>query len=207
MTTHTECVNVKQVYEQIAPHFNSTRTYKWSWVSEFLDSLKTNSLVYDLGCGNGRNMSHQNLHFIGVDNCENFLSICRTKQLDTLYANIVSIPLKDESADAIICIAVLHHLSNYENRLLAFQEIKRLTRPGGKILLSVWSINQPGKTRRRFSRHGHHIVSWNSFGKIYERYYYIFELGEVKNLAEKTGLVLLDHKYDCGNEIFIFTRI
>ena len=207
MTTCIEDAHVKQVYEQIAPHFNNTRTYKWSWISEFLDSIKTNSLVYDLGCGNGRNMSHQNLHFIGVDNCEKFINICNSKQLNVLCANIICVPLKNGSADAIICIAVLHHLSNFENRLLAFQEMKRLIKPGGKILISVWSINQPTKTRRHFNNYGHNMVLWNNLGKIYERNYYIFKLEEIKVLIKYAGLLILKYKHDCGNEIFILTKI
>ena len=69
-----EKTHVKDVYENIAPHFANTRVYKWSWVIEFLDSLKDNSIVYDLGCGNGRNMNYGNLKFIGIDNCDNFIT-------------------------------------------------------------------------------------------------------------------------------------
>ena len=68
--------------KKIAKHFNDTRTYKWNWVNEFLDSLNNNSIVYDLGCGNGRNMvvSNNNLKFVGIDNCENFIKICKEKK-------------------------------------------------------------------------------------------------------------------------------
>ena len=64
---------------EIARHFSNTRVYKWSWVIDFLDSLKTDSIVYDLGCGNGRNMDHGSLKFIGIDNRESFVSICKNK--------------------------------------------------------------------------------------------------------------------------------
>ena len=33
-----ETTYVKEVYEEIAPHFSNTRSYKWSWVIDFLDS-------------------------------------------------------------------------------------------------------------------------------------------------------------------------
>ena len=198
---------VKNVYEKIALHFSNTRTYQWSWITEFFDSLKNNSMVYDIGCGNGRNMTHNNLYFIGIDNCDNFLKICMDKKLAVINSNITKIALQDNTADAIICIAVLHHLYTEENRLLALLEMKRLVKSGGKILLSVWSINQPKKTRRSFKNYGNNIVVWNKFGEIYERYYYIFKIEELKSLFKKAGLIVINHKYDCGNEIFTLIKL
>jgi len=202
-----ETTYVKEVYEEIAPHFSNTRSYKWSWVIDFLDSLKTDSIVYDLGCGNGRNMDHGSLKFIGIDNCENFVSICKNKNLSVINSNITKIPLNNNSADAIICIAVFHHLSTTETRIQALLEMKRLVKPGGKILLSTWSINQPQKTRRSFNNYGNNIVLWNSYGKVYERYYYIFKLDEIKDLIKRVGLIILNYEYSCGNEIFSLMKI
>ena len=204
-----EKTKVKDVYEDIAKHFSNTRVYKWTWVAEFLESLPNNSNVYDLGCGNGRNMvnSKNNLNFIGVDNCVNFISICKDKKLNVINSNITNIPLKNNSADAIISIAVFHHLSSKENRIKALTEMKRLIKPNGKILLSVWSINQPQKTRKSFNNYGNNIVLWNSYGQIYERYYYIFKLEEIKNLFKIVGLAITNYEYSCGNEIFTLIKL
>ncbi len=202
-----ETTYVKEVYEEIAPHFSNTRSYKWSWVIDFLDSLKTDSIVYDLGCGNGRNMDHGSLKFIGIDNCENFVSICKNKNLSVINSNITKIPLNNNSADAIICIAVFHHLSSTENRIQSLLEMKRLVKPGGKILISTWSINQPQKTRRTFNNYGNNIVLWNSYGKVYERYYYIFKLDEIKELIKRVGLIIINYEYSCGNEVFTLMKI
>ena len=177
-------------------------------VIDFLDSLKSNSVVYDLGCGNGRNMNHGSLKFIGIDNCENFIKICIKKNLEVVNSNITKIPLQNTSADAIICIAVFHHLVNESNRLDALFEMKRLIKKNGKILLSVWSINQPKKTRRSFNNYGNNIVLWNNNqGKIYERYYYIFKLDEIKQLFKKAGLNIINYEYNCGNDIFTLMKI
>ena len=208
MLTNIEENQVKNVYEEISNHFNNTRVYKWSWVNDFLDSLNEFSLVYDIGCGNGRNMNHEknNLKFIGLDNCENFIKICKNKNLNVVNGNIINIPFQKNSADAIICIAVFHHLSNQSNRLLALLEMKRLLKKNGKILLSVWSINQPKKTRRNFNSYGNNIVLWNNSGKIYERFYYIFKLTELKDLFNKAGLYIKNYEYNCGNEIFTLMK-
>lgn len=195
---------VKMVYEKIAEHFNVTRVYTWSWVDDFINDLPPGCFIYDIGCGNGRNMHFKQHTFIGIDNCESFIKICRENNLLVHLSNMTKINLPDNSADAIICIAAFHHLSTLENRINALKEMKRLIKPNtGKILLSVWSINQPSKTRVTFTKYGNQMVKWNN---KYLRYYYIFQINEIKNLFEKVGLKVLEHKYDCGNEIFILTR-
>lgn len=204
MLTQLENDNVKDIYEQIAPQFNNTRQYRWSWVNEFLNTLEDNSIVLDLGCGNGRNMQHNNLNFIGIDNCKNFIDICKEKNLNVINSNILTIPLQEQIADAIICIAVFHHLSTEENRLNALLEMKRLIKPNGKILLSVWSFEQPKKINRTFNEYGNNIVLWNNNqGKIYERYYYIFKIDEILELFKLAKLNVISHEYSVGNEIFV----
>ena len=171
--------------------------------------MRKDALIYDIGCGNGRNMVNnnaKNLNFIGVDNCENFVKICKSKKLNVLYGNITAIPLASSSADALLCIAVFHHLESKENRVKALLEMKRLLKPNGKILLSVWSINQPQKTRRSFNNYGNNIVLWNKFGKIYERFYYIYKLDELKQLFNLCGLTISNYEYSCGNEIFTLVK-
>ena len=208
-SNNIETKYVKNVYDAIATHFDNTRSYKWSWVNEFLNSLKTNSNIYDIGCGNGRNMinnNSKNFIFTGIDNCEKFVTLCKTKNLNVINANMTAIPLKSNSADAILCIAVFHHLENKENRVNALLEMKRLIKIGGKIMLSTWSINQPQKTRRTFNNYGNNIVLYNKFGQLYERFYYIFKIDEMHKLFTLCGLTIIDYKYDCGNEIFTLTK-
>ena len=204
--TNIEEKYVKNVYENIAERFNHSRAYKWKWIDRFFENLQINSLVYDIGCGSGRNMNYNKLHFIGIDNCENFIKICKTKNLNVINSNVIAIPLKDNTADAIICIAMFHHLSSNDHRIQTLLEIKRLIKPGCKILLSIWSKNQPTKTKRTFEKYGDNIVLWNNYGTIYNRYYYIFQIPEIKELFKKTNLLLIDQFHDCGNEIFILTK-
>tara|TARA_B110000444_G_scaffold42817_4_gene38720 strand:- start:13814 stop:14434 length:621 start_codon:yes stop_codon:yes gene_type:complete len=206
MLSAVENNNVRNIYQNIAEHFNDTRVYKWKWVVDFLDKFKDDNLILDLGCGNGRNMVHNNINFIGFDNCDKFINICKDKGLEVYNSNITQINMKSELADGIICIAVFHHLSTIEHRIESLKEMKRLLKPGGKILISVWSINQPVNSRRHFNNFGNNIVTWNSFGTNYERFYYIFEPDEIKQLFKSSGLNLISHKLDYGNEIFTLTK-
>ena len=207
MLSNIEHNNVNNVYNDIADHFNVTRVNKWPWITEFINNFKKNSLIVDLGCGNGRNMDYDNLNFIGVDNCSKFVDICKSKNYNVINSNITSVDLESNIADGIICIAVFHHLSTVEHRIDALKEMRRLLKPGCKLLLSVWSINKPYKTKRSFSCYGNNIVIWNSYNKKYERYYYIFKLDEIKNLFKSTGFTILKYEYSCGNEIFTLLKI
>lgn len=199
--TAYELTNVKNIYEQISSEFDVTRTYKWSWINDYLNTLPNNSLICDIGCGNGRNMNSPNHKFIGIDNCTGFLNICKKQNLNVIESNMTDIKLKSNSIDHIICIASFHHLSNNENRLKSLHEMKRILKnKNSTILLSVWSINQPKKTRVTFNHYGDTMVPWKN---KHDRYYYIFKIDEVKELFIKAGLELIEHKYDCGNEIFI----
>ena len=203
MTSKVEIEYVKQIYEYIASEFNVTRAYKWSWITNFINSLPKNSLIYDIGCGSGRNMDYSDYRFIGFDNCESFIELCRNKGLKAYYSEITDIKIRDNSADALICIATFHHLSTYENRIKALQELKRIVKINGKILLSVWAKEQPKKTRITFDKYGDNIVFWK---KKYPRYYYIFELDELKLLINEVGLNIDNEFYDCGNNIFILSK-
>ena len=66
--------NVHSVYNKIAKHFDTTRIIIWPKVQEYINSFKKNSIILDVGCGNGKNMVHRkDCSYIGVDICENFL--------------------------------------------------------------------------------------------------------------------------------------
>lgn len=194
-----EIDNVKNVYDIIAPEFNQTRGYYWQPISVFINELPNNSLIYDIGCGNGRNMTYTNHTFIGIDNCQKFVDICKNKGLDAICNNMTDIQLQSDSADFIICVASFHHLANKENRIKSLLEMKRLIKPGGKILITIWSKIQPKKTRVNFDNYGDNIVYWKN---KHPRYYYIFAIDEITELFNEVGLHIESHEYNCGNEVF-----
>lgn len=195
--------HVREVYEKIAKHFSNTRVYTWAWIRGFIERQPPNSLIYDIGCGNGRNMNpDSDKKFIGIDNCREFLKICRERGLEVVEASMTSIPLLSGTADAIICIAAFHHLSKMDDRILALLEMKRLVKPGGRILISVWAKEQPTKTRRTFDRYGDNMVRWDKFGEKYDRYYYIFEKKEIERLFRTAGLTIMRYSLECGNMVY-----
>ena len=193
---------VVDVYDKIAHEFDVTRTYKWSWITEFMEHMLPGSLVYDIGCGNGRNMTYPGINFIGIDTCDRFVEICRKNGLNAIKGSMLNILLPNTTADYIICIAAFHHLSTYDHRIKALHEMKRLLKPDGKLLISVWSKTQPKKTRVTFEKYGDTMVPWKN---NLTRYYYIFQIDEIVSLFRDAGLRILNHIYDCGNEVFVLS--
>ena len=195
-----------QVYNLIADEFSDKRYSQWDWIENFKNSFATQSMILDIGCGNGRNMEHKNLKFIGIDNCHNFIKICKEKKLHVLECDMINIPLPEATFDGIISIASFHHLSNDERRNQALMEMKRMLKDGGRILLSVWSIDQHHNSKLDF-KYGDNYVPWKSNdGTIKEnRYYHIFKTEDLISLLEKY-FTIVSHNWDHGNEIFVLTH-
>ncbi len=199
-------VETENVYEKIAHHFSNTRSRPWKWVEIYLASLPHKSLVYDIGCGNGRNMYSEHLNIIGVDTCDAFLSICKESKLEVVKSCMTKLPFISGTADSIISIASFHHLKTHSERMSALSEMNRVMKKNTSLLISVWSKNQPPKTRRIFSNFGDVIVPWNKFGKVYNRYYYIFSINELETMFECSGFEIKTHFHTCGNEVFILIK-
>lgn len=197
---------VTDVYNQIGGHFDVTRVNHWSWITDFINELKPNSYILDNGCGNGRNMLYSNHKFQGVDSSHTFVDMCIKKGLRCDLGDMCKLPYSDTTFDAILSIAAFHHLSSNNRRIDALYEMYRVLKPGGKLLLSVWSITQPKKTRRVFEKYGDTIVPWKNSTGIYERYYYIFQIDEICALFKKVGFHVDSHIWDTGNEVFCLRK-
>tara|TARA_Y100000389_G_scaffold204581_1_gene258133 strand:- start:110 stop:724 length:615 start_codon:yes stop_codon:yes gene_type:complete len=193
---------VKNVYNNIAEHFNVTRSYEWPWISNYLNNLEINSNILDIGCGTGRNMLKKNLNFTGIDSSIEFIKICLLKKLNVIEGDMCDLPFKNNTYDAIISIASFHHLSTNERRISALKEMYRVLKPGGTILISIWSLKQPQKTKRKFDKYGDTIVKWTKYNDIYDRYYYIFKISEITDLFKSCHFKINSHTWECGNEIF-----
>uniref|UniRef100_A0A8B9FRM2 Methyltransferase type 11 domain-containing protein n=1 Tax=Amazona collaria TaxID=241587 RepID=A0A8B9FRM2_9PSIT len=97
---------VHRVYEEIAPHFSSTRHSPWPQIVEFLRSLPKGSIVADVGCGNGKYLGiNEDLYMVGCDRSKNLVDICGEKNLEAFVCDALSVPMRSGSCDACISIA------------------------------------------------------------------------------------------------------
>lgn len=146
-TPEIEKKHVHGVYESIAPHFSSTRFAKWPKVAFFLDSLVPGSIIIDAGCGNGKYLGlNQKCFFVGCDISSSLISICARRDNEVLVADTLQLPYRAGFFDAAISIAVLHHLSTEDRRRKAVLELTRVVCRGGKVLITVWAVEQEDRT-------------------------------------------------------------
>ena len=201
-------ISVQESYDLIAKYFAVTRVFTCKWTDNFINKLNYNSIILDIGSGNGRNSNYNNHIVFCIDISNEQLKMNNFKNNLSIHANMISIPFKNNSFDSILSIASFHHLKTIEERHSSLKEMKRVLTKNGKILLSVWSINQPKKTKRIFTNYGDNIVNWNTNTKDVEdnfivipRYYYIFKLDEIKELLQEY-FIIDKYYWDSGNEIF-----
>lgn len=57
-------------------------------------------------------------------------------------ADCLHLPYRNDIADAVISIAVIHHLSTHERRKATLEEIARVLKPKGRALIYVWAKDQ-----------------------------------------------------------------
>ena len=196
-----EEIYVKNIYNRIAKQFDSTRYRPWTCVEKFLGDLDNQSLVGDIGCGNGKNMLFEknDLNFKGCDFSNQLVQLGCAKGLDIVYGNILDIPYPNNYFDNIICIAVLHHISKEEDRIKAINELIRVTKPGGRILILVWAMKQDPDSKIKFGKQDIYL-DWKDKHKniLGQRYYHIFMENELESLIPD-NVKLNKSFYEKGN--------
>ncbi|XP_035899352.1 dentin sialophosphoprotein isoform X2 [Anopheles stephensi] len=118
-------------------------------VAQFLGGLEPGSLVCDVGCGNGRYLSGFNplIYTIGVDRCYRLTQVAHGKGGEVAICDNLELPFRDESFDAVLSLAVVHHFATTERRVGAIRELARILRIGGRVIITVWALEQ---RHRRF---------------------------------------------------------
>ena len=93
--TQIEQQYVRTTYDTIAENFSNTRAYLWDSVKQYVASLPQNSVVLEVGCGNGKNLDlpkRRDLYMMGCDFTPKFCEITQQKGFDTQIANNLALP-------------------------------------------------------------------------------------------------------------------
>ncbi|EYC04905.1 hypothetical protein Y032_0085g1855 [Ancylostoma ceylanicum] len=224
---------VSGVYENIASHFDETRFSSWTGVKKFMNALPAHSVVYDVGCGNGKYLlPNDGLIKIGCDMSQMLCEIVQNKGCMVVRADALSIPFR-EGADAVISIAVLHHIASLSRRKKMISEILRVLKPGGKACITVWSMDQSNseyakmrdnkdsviEEAKKLDRLRVHdgkefvqqdlLVPWriDGTGETFMRYYHVFAEGEMEDLLRSVGGCSIDSiEKEQGNYIAVITK-
>jgi ubiquinone/menaquinone biosynthesis C-methylase UbiE len=194
-------------YDIHAEDFSKSRFRIWPRVKDFLDKLPPNSKVLDIGCGNGKNMvygttQHQ---MYGLENAKALTDICIQKGLNVVQGDARSIPFEDNTFDAAIMIAVIHHINPNEH-FKVLNEIKRVLKPNGTCLITNWAVEQPVNAKRRFHT-GLNWVVWK--GKEDEPLpYWVMDNNDALNFIDDIpdGLESKTLVWDAGNWNFVLQK-
>lgn len=201
--------SVSKFYKENAKNFSKTRVFPWPSTREFLDNLPENFKVLDIGCGNGRNLFYRNdLEMVGIELSKELCKIVTDRGGNIFNCNMTKLPFEDNSFDAIICIAVYHHLDNKLDRQLSLKEIYRVLKKNSQAFIQVWAMEQPFNSRRKFTKRDE-IVPWkNKSGEVFNRYYRIYPKGElekeIKDLEPKFKIDKIH--YEEGNWINVISK-
>ena len=187
--------NVIRVYDKIADDFSRTRNHPWPMVSSFInDIIESNNQkkinIIEVGCGNGKNMiNNDNINWYGCDTCDRFLEICSKKNKSAEFTKCYSwsLPYTDNTFDASLCIAVLHHIDDDNLVIKSINELLRVTKKSKQVLISFWKKTQDNSTITYDGISNAYLVPWTDSitNEIYMRYYrYI----DVSKLIEKANI-------------------
>jgi len=188
-------------YNAIAEDFSSTRRFVWQGLESLYHYASPKDKVLDLGCGNGRLLQifkDIDINYTGVDNSEKLIEIAKKTYPSAtfLVADALHLPFPSDCFDKIYSVAVLHHIPSEELRLKFLEEAKRVLRPQGLLILTVWDLWR-GMGLRLNLRSGFLKIFGRSqmdfkdifmpWGKKRQRYIHCFTKKELERLVKKAG--------------------
>ncbi len=198
-----------ETFDAIAPHFDITRYKPWPESMRFISTLSKGLRVLDLGCGNGRNaiyLAREGMKVIGLDFSKGLIKIAKNKSewrevadsVALLQGDITSLPLEDESVDAVLYIATIHHLPTPHERLQSLLEVSRCLKPGGSALVSAWAqeqekfkneLQKSKENKEDGFEYGDIFLPWKmKGGREFQRYYHLFSKEEFADMIDKSSL-------------------
>ncbi len=186
----------KEVFNQVAPGWYSFR--HWSIFRNELEVLAKRwqkGKLLNLGCAHGPDFLPfmQSFDLYGVDFSAEMLRFAQKYsqkfhfEVNLSLADISCLPYSDETFDWAISVATYHHIIGEEKKKAALDELRRVLKPGGEALITVWNRWQP---RFWFSRR-EVAVPWRKKSKTLYRYYYLFSYPELEKLVKKAEFEIL----------------
>ncbi|MFA5067200.1 MAG: class I SAM-dependent methyltransferase [Candidatus Izemoplasmatales bacterium] len=197
-------------YDSFSGAFAQTRSYLWPEMAALAEgNFKEGDSVLDIGCGNGRFypfFKERGGKYFGIDNSRNLIAIARESfpGAEFAVADALALPFKDNEFDLAVSIAALHHIPSKEFRKIFFKEARRVLKPGGILVATVWDLRpqtmikaKQWKRLKNFAKtqfkiaaglekldFGDFFIAWQN---KYERFHHAFALRELRELAAASG--------------------
>jgi ubiquinone/menaquinone biosynthesis C-methylase UbiE len=209
---------VREVYDEIAPHFSKTRAYPWPEVETFLSETGAGGrrpLGLDIGCGNGRHagpLAEQVETVVGVDVSRGLLAEARERLSSSsrtepsgrrvlVQGDAAALPVAAGVVDIAVYVATIHHLPDRETRVESLSELARVLRPTGQALVSAWSTAHDSFEADADASEGFDTtVDWTlPGGETVPRFYHIYAPAEFERDLRAAGLAVESATVSSGN--------
>jgi ubiquinone/menaquinone biosynthesis C-methylase UbiE len=197
-------------YNLIADTFSRARSTLWREMKFLVDDfVKPGEKILDLGCGNGRlyeTLKEKKVDYIGVDFSEKLIEIAKRRFPETKFqaADAINLPFPNNFFDKIYSTAVLHHIPSEEFRLQFLKEARRVLKPEGLLILTVWNLWQKAKIKKLIFKFtlsrifGKSKLDFNDilldWAGIKNCYFHCFTKNEFKKLITEAGFDIIE----CG---------
>ena len=181
------------VYDHFAADFDHTRYSVWTGVRNFLDNLEPYALVADVGCGNGKNSVYRRDICVFANDLSKELTDLsyqkhKKNRCSFLIADGLQLPYKDNTFDACMSIAVIHHIKDPKKRYAFVKELLRIVRPGGTVLVSVWAAEQPIKPKWKNISGTDYLIPWHAKdGAVHDRFYHLYTRDDIDATERSLG--------------------
>lgn len=218
----------RQFYARFAGEFSRTRR---SWLPGFnriLPYLRNGFNVLDLGCGNGRFLVFLDENawtgrYTGLDSSESLLADARAAatQRPRIPASFVLADLfaagwpqtieKTGPFDALVSLAVLHHIPGRDNRIAFLARCAHLLPPAAPLVVSTWQFITSERLKKRMVpwettgiqqedvEPGDYLMGWGE-GSSGTRYCASIDEPELEAMAAEAGLTTWDTFFSDGHE-------
>ncbi len=182
--------------------------------------------VLDLGCGNGRfarflDRRLEQVRYRGLDASAELLDIARREAagLASTRAEFWQADLSETgwtnmaagAWDAIVALALLHHIPGFVHRSAFVTSAARLLTPNGVLILSTWRFSHNARMSRKILpwatvdlaidqvEPGDYLLDWRQ-DEAGHRYVHELDAAEIEALATQAGLRVIDQFQADGRE-------
>jgi SAM-dependent methyltransferase len=208
----------RDFYVRFGAAFSATRRRVQPGVGRFVDGLRGDEAILDLGCGNGElarsltRAGHRGA-YLGLDFSPPLLEEARRHsqglhagflEADVTQLSVIGSQLRTAGGwDVAAAFAVLHHIPGEQLRAQILGRVRELLAEDGRFVLSNWQFLGSARLRQRLQPWaaaglheadvdpGDHLLDWRSGGQGL-RYVHQFSEAELARLAHQAGMRVCD---------------